>query len=744
MKRTFCRLFIAAILLLFAGSSAETAEDITDLCRITSPKRKTGNVHDGMYTSYWSSLDQKNPVLEFTSPESQDAFWLYICFGDIPDEWVVESEENGKWMEIHRETAGYAHVLVPLEGTSHFRLIDATGNRTKLKINEVSIFGEGEPPAWVQRWEPPEEKADLMLVAAHPDDELIFFGGMLPLYSTELKKRVVLVTMSYSNTTRRSELLNGLWSMGVRKYPVIGNFHDTFCSKLEAAYERWRQKDVDAFLAEQIRRYRPEVVVTHDVKGEYGHGAHKLCADAVQRAVKKCGERGYESSSADAYGVWDVKKLYLHLAKENGILMDWRVPLESLGGKTALEAAQEAYRYHVTQSKTEFKVTDEGETGNASFGLVYTTVGPDEAGGDFLEHIALDGKREEMAIKPESGVETPALPDEAEPVVPEGEPASEKVNVSAVQPVNGSAGYGKAKADVAWPIAKPELDEYGYPQEGEHILEDPEKGLWFYASPTLIVRIDRIHDEEKVLTWYEAHIFCDRDKERFGSILYNPEKPQKKHVQAELIAKQHQVVFAMNTDYYTYRLGRKTMIGMIIRDRQVFFDRVPEANRRQFPNLDTLAMYEDGRWAVFRSDELKAEQYLADGAVDVFSFGPYLVRDGEPNPFVEKMKNGKTEQPRCAIGMIAPGHYYAVLAEGRMKKISVGVNIDWLQEHMLAAGCREALNLDGGQTALMTFMGTRITRIGRYAGGRTTPRETTEIMGIGFSAQIDPNGKLTK
>ena len=63
---------------------------------------------------------------------------------------------------------------------------------------------------------------------------------------------------------------------------------------------------------------------------------------------------------------------------------------------------------------------------------------------------------------------------------------------------------------------------------------------------------------------------------------------------------------------------------------------------------------------------------------------------------------------------------------------------------MLAAGCTEALNLDGGQTALMTFMGTRITRIGRYAGGRTTPRETTEIMGIGHSDRIDPNGKLTK
>ena len=745
-----------------AFAIAEPAEEITSQCAITSPKRKTGNAHDGKYTSYWSSLEQKNPVLEFTAPEGRKAFWLYLCFGDIPEEWAIEAEENGQWEAIHQEKAGYAHIALPLPGLDHFRLVDSTGKRTKLKINEVSVFGEGDLPDWVQQWKPAEEKADLMLVSAHPDDELIFFGGTLPYYSTELGKNVVLVSMSYSNTTRRSELLNGLWSMGIQNYPIIGSFHDTYCWKLDAAYQRWRQKEVDAFLAEQIRKYRPEVIVTHDAKGEYGHGAHMLCADALRRAVSKCGERGYETASAETYGVWQVKKLYLHLAKENEILMNWREPLKSLGGKTALEAAQDAYKFHVTQAKTEFTVTDEGETGNAAFGLVYTAVGPDERGGDFLEHIdAGNGSKDEPAIfdytadNGESKLQTDGQSaDDAlnsieianEPndkALAEGTDDSNESTAEGMNP-DTNAGYGKARADIAWPMDCPPLDEYGYPLSGEHVFEDADNGLWFYASPTLVVRIDRIFDAEHVVTWYEAHVFCDRDREHFGSILYNPEKPQKKHVQAELIAKQRQVVFAMNTDYYTYRLGRKTMIGMVIRNRQVFFDRVPEANRRQFPNLDTLAMYEDGRWAVFRSDELTAEQYLSDGAVDVFAFGPYLVRKGERNPFIEKMKNGKTEQPRCAIGMIEPGHYYAVLAEGRMKKISVGVNIDWLADHMLAAGAQEALNLDGGQTALMTFMGKRITRIGRYAGGRTTPRETTEIMGIGYSADIDPNGKLTK
>ena len=292
-----------------------------------------------------------------------------------------------------------------------------------------------------------------------------------------------------------------------------------------------------------------------------------------------------------------------------------------------------------------------------------------------------------------------------------------------------------------WPEDGQQKDGKGYLLTGEYVYENAEEGLWFYASPTLVVRVDRKLDSEKVLTWYEAQIFCDPAAERVGAILNNPEKPQSKHVQAAQIAREKQVVWGMNTDYYTYRLGRNTITGMVIRGKNVFFDRVPRANRSQFPNLDTLAMNEDGSWMVYRSDELTAEEYLLRGAVDVFSFGPYLVRDGEINPFIGEMINGKTEQPRCAIGMVEPGHYYAVLAEGRIRNVSVGVTIPWLVNHMLKAGCTQALNLDGGQTAVMTFMGNQITRIGKYNGGRTSARTTTEIIGVGRSDLIDPTLK---
>jgi len=294
---------------------------------------------------------------------------------------------------------------------------------------------------------------------------------------------------------------------------------------------------------------------------------------------------------------------------------------------------------------------------------------------------------------------------------------------------------------VIWPDDTQKKDDKGYLLSGEYVYENAQEGVWFYATPTLVIRVDRKFDSENVITWYETRIFCDPSQDRVGAVLYNPEKPQSKHVQAAQIAREKQVVWGMNTDYYTYRIGRKSITGMVIRGKRVFFNRVPEANRAKFPNLDTLAMNEDGSWAVYHSDELTAEEYLRSGAVDVFSFGPYLIRDGVINEFVDVMHNGKTDQPRCAIGMIKPGQYYAVLAEGRIKNVSVGVTIRFLAEHMLEAGCREALNLDGGQTAVMTFMGNQISRIGKYDGGKTSARQTTEIIGIGRSDLIDPTVK---
>lgn len=387
--KTSCKWFAVLLLLLLLpmSVSAMEAKDLTGECDITSPNQRTASVHDGDYTTAWRSERQRKPYIEFNLPEGKTAQYLYICFADMPDSWAIEEKTDGKWQTVVKGSRDYDHALVELGGKPHFRLVEDSGITTRLKINEVFVFGEGELPDWVQRWEPTPEKADLLVLAAHPDDELIFFGGTIPTYAAERKMNVVVAYMTYANVARKSELLNGLWHMGLRTYPVIGNFGDSYTRKMNEMYDVWKKEKVRKYVMGLVRRYKPEVMVTHDVGGEYGHGAHKVCADVAKYCVENSADASVLPELAKKYGTWSVKKLYLHMGESNNTFMDWNVPLESMGGKTSEQLAQEAFLLHVTQQKTEYVVTDEGKTGNARFTLVHSEVGSDVVGGDFFENI---------------------------------------------------------------------------------------------------------------------------------------------------------------------------------------------------------------------------------------------------------------------------------------------------------------------------------------------------------------------
>lgn len=396
MKKTQLFVVLALVLLLSVPSLCEGdtvalyAEDFTESCTL-SPRSPTNGIkplYDRKYTTPWRSREERKPYLEVKLPAGEACYQLYICFANMPTAWEIQVMEDGKWVSFLAGDTAYMHTLMQLPGLTHFRIASLNEKKSKIEFNEIFVFGEGELPPYVQQWEPTAEKADLMILVAHPDDELLFMGGALPYYQLERQRQVVVCYMSFSNTTRRSELLNGLWSMGIRQYPIIGDFHDTYSSTLNDAYKRWKKDDAQQFVIGLLRQYKPEVLVSHDINGEYGHGAHKLCADVSIWATENSGDGNVCPESAEAYGLWDVKKLYLHLYAENSIFMNWRTPYESLGGKSPMELAHDAYHtYHVTQQNTKFEVTDEGPNSNGQFGLYRTLVGPDINKDDFLENI---------------------------------------------------------------------------------------------------------------------------------------------------------------------------------------------------------------------------------------------------------------------------------------------------------------------------------------------------------------------
>ena len=186
---------------------------------------------------------------------------------------------------------------------------------------------------------------------------------------------------------RREEALNALWKMGVRNYPVFLNLKDDKVGSLNEGIKVWGGRDnILSLLVGRIRRFKPEVIVTQDLNGEYGHNQHKITARAMKYAIDAAADPQQYPDSAELYGAWQVKKLYHHLYKENRIVMDWEKPLESLNGYTALQVAQIGMQEHASQLKY-YAVKSHGTYDNSKFGLYFTTVGEDVQKDDFLENI---------------------------------------------------------------------------------------------------------------------------------------------------------------------------------------------------------------------------------------------------------------------------------------------------------------------------------------------------------------------
>lgn len=402
IKRLACLFLCAALLmcLMPAAVQAEAAEaeDITALAEISprSPRHGLKSISDRKYTTPWETAAGKNPYVQAVLPGDKPCSSLYVCFGSMPAAWEIQTQDGGKWVTLVQGDTRFLHAFIQLpKPVSKLRIAVTDKKKTTLLINELFLFGTGAVPDFVQKWEPTQEEADLLVLVAHPDDELLFMGGTIPHYAVALEKKVVACYLTPSNTTRSSELLNGLWSMGVRTYPLIGPFGDRYSGKLKDGYDKWGGKEkVRAYVMGVIRRLKPAVIVTHDVNGEYGHGAHQVCADAAIWCVEHGTDPAADPASYKQYGAWDVSKLYLHLYPENGIVMDWRSIDPALSGRSPLQAAKDAYAFHVTQQNAgtavigkDFEVTDEGEFSCSRFGLYRSLVGPDVLKNDFFENI---------------------------------------------------------------------------------------------------------------------------------------------------------------------------------------------------------------------------------------------------------------------------------------------------------------------------------------------------------------------
>ena len=237
-----------------------------------------------------------------------------------------------------------------------------------------------------------------------------------------------------------------------------------------------------------------------------------------------------------------------------------------------------------------------------------------------------------------------------------------------------------------------------------------------YRSANVSVEVTKVTtgEESKPITYYVADIYVkDISSFRAGVAFdYKAENAgARKNVMAALqLSELVGSIVAISGDNFTYH------------------DSIAVRNGVEWDNTlpvygDVCVLYYDGTMETY-PDTLKradVDAIYARKPFHIWTFGPELLVDGQiPATFPNSKAN-----PLSGVGYFEPGHYCFILVDGRQKGYSVGMNYAEFAKVFYDLGCKVAYNLDGGDTAVMTFNGAW-----RSQPQESNPRETSDILYI--------------
>ena len=187
------------------------------------------------------------------------------------------------------------------------------------------------------------------------------------------------------------------------------------------------------------------------------------------------------------------------------------------------------------------------------------------------------------------------------------------------------------------------------------------------------------------------------------------------------IAQQNSAILAINGDYYGARNS-----GYVLRNGTLYRDTASSSDQ------EDLVINADGSFSIITEGTASASDIASSGALQVFSFGPALIIDGEISvSATEEVGKAMASNPRTAICEIEPLHYLFVVADGRTDE-SEGLSLyelaQFLQDNF---EIRTAYNLDGGGSSTMVFNG-QLVNNPTTSGSRISERSVSDVICIGY------------
>ncbi|GAA3039441.1 PIG-L family deacetylase [Gordonia defluvii] len=175
----------------------------------------------------------------------------------------------------------------------------------------------------------------ILCVQAHPDDETIWTGGTLARHCAAGGQADVVTTTWATGAPRHRELVDALATLGLPRPPIMLGYADggvADSSALPALVDAAFDETVAA-LTGHVRALRPDIILTTDAYGIYGHPdhihTHRMCLAAAEAAAEP-------HLYPDAGPPWQVSSMYFVTVSQSRTQQAWeQVMTARVGGHEA-------------------------------------------------------------------------------------------------------------------------------------------------------------------------------------------------------------------------------------------------------------------------------------------------------------------------------------------------------------------------------------------------------------------------
>ena len=761
-------------MLLPAASAAraeetQEASELTSQSTVKLPERSAAfesRLTDGRYNSRISF--QPGETLDVSLADG--AKGVYIAWYTAPESALIEMlDASGTVLASLTASTDLLNEYVALpDGCKRIRI---SGEKA-FAVSELQVFASQTAPDSLCIVAAQKQQPKVMVILAQTTDESFYFGSLLPYLSGDDAALVFLssenrqaqqeaIAARYALGSRTQPIFGS--------FPYYPSALD-----LKRLYTYVDKGDATNWLVALIRRYQPETLITHAVAPEGNIGMHELTAKHVLMAADQAADAGKEYVSERAYGVWQVRSIYQHIESGATPLYDTQSPLPAFGGESANALAQAAYECYSSPRVLRLAVSDtpyfvqtypmevsQEQSMSDLMSLLLSLKTPSALPLAAATPVPSESPAPEPTAEPANEPAQQEQPDTdaasfAKPgyklylgaglallgvaglvaAIVSGKRAGEEKKRGLViagvaagallllggagmlyqtftmkpaeneQPLTTplpSASATPAPSVSPEPETKTEAEEDAFAshfrKEGdpeEVIVFDDENGIYQYRSDTLAVEIVRVIENAPPLAYYIAHIYerdIDSYRSGFGSVRLNGRDT----ADACVMARRYRAVLGMTGDNLLHSDYNR---GMMLRDGRIF---------RSQTQVSMMALTEDFSMRIYNAKDAAMLNEIEEGTQDTFAFGPPLILNGVICDKVDEDRVGRIN-PRAGLGLVEPGHFVAIVADGRLPHYSHGMMLSDFAKLFLDEGCVMAYNLDGGASATMVFMGEYINK----------------------------------